>query len=143
MIQIFEFADITGQQKGSLQKKQFPHAAQGCATHSGSVIAVMPTYYCFFWKFLELKKNDYVDKITGKKINNETIKLLEIQKDIDSNKLSIPVPSFAETSTKIFSPPHSSGITSYFVNSVFTFSTFAPSLSILFTANSVLLGFKM
>ena len=31
--------------------------------------------------FLELKKNDYVDKITGKKINHETIKLLEIQKD--------------------------------------------------------------
>jgi len=31
--------------------------------------------------FLELKKNDFVDKITGKKINNETFRLLEIQKD--------------------------------------------------------------
>ena len=29
----------------------------------------------------ELKKNDFVDKITKKKINNETIKLLELQKD--------------------------------------------------------------
>jgi hypothetical protein len=31
--------------------------------------------------FFELKKNDFVDKITGKKINDETIRLLEIQKD--------------------------------------------------------------
>ena len=31
--------------------------------------------------FLELKKNKFIDKITDKKINNETIKLLEIQKD--------------------------------------------------------------
>ena len=31
--------------------------------------------------FLELKNNDFVDKITGKKINDETIRLLEIQKD--------------------------------------------------------------
>ena len=31
--------------------------------------------------FLELKKNNFVDKITGKKINNETMRLLEIQKD--------------------------------------------------------------
>ena len=30
---------------------------------------------------LELKNNNFVDKITGKKINNETMKLLEIQKD--------------------------------------------------------------
>ena len=29
----------------------------------------------------ELKKNDFVDKITKKKISNETIKLLELQKD--------------------------------------------------------------
>ena len=43
----------------------------------------------------------------------------------------------AETSTKIFSPPHSSGIISYLVNSVLTFSTFAPSLSILFTATII------
>jgi hypothetical protein len=31
--------------------------------------------------FLELKENKYIDKITGKKINEETIKLLELQKD--------------------------------------------------------------
>jgi len=31
--------------------------------------------------FVELKKNNFIDKITGKKINNETIRLLEIQKD--------------------------------------------------------------
>ena len=29
----------------------------------------------------ELKENKYIDKITGKKINEETIKLLELQKD--------------------------------------------------------------
>ena len=31
--------------------------------------------------FLELKDNNFIDKITGKKINDETMKLLEIQKD--------------------------------------------------------------
>ena len=31
--------------------------------------------------FLELKNNNFIDKITGKKINDETTKLLEIQKD--------------------------------------------------------------
>ena len=31
--------------------------------------------------FLELKNNKFVDKITGKKINDETMKLLELQKD--------------------------------------------------------------
>src|SRR6056300_1625422 len=31
--------------------------------------------------FLELKNNDFVDKITGKKVNDETMRLLEIQKD--------------------------------------------------------------
>ena len=31
--------------------------------------------------FLELKNNNFVDKISGKKINDETIRLLEIQKD--------------------------------------------------------------
>ena len=30
---------------------------------------------------LELKENDFVDKITGKKINEETLRLLDIQKD--------------------------------------------------------------
>jgi len=31
--------------------------------------------------FIELKKNDFIDWLTGKKINEETIKLLELQKD--------------------------------------------------------------
>ena len=31
--------------------------------------------------FLELKDNNFIDKITGKKINDETMRLLEIQKD--------------------------------------------------------------
>ena len=31
--------------------------------------------------FLELKNNEFIDKISGKKINDETIRLLEIQKD--------------------------------------------------------------
>ena len=31
--------------------------------------------------FLELKNNNFVDKITGKKINDETMRLLELQKD--------------------------------------------------------------
>ena len=31
--------------------------------------------------FLELKKNNFIDSITGKKVNNETLKLLELQKD--------------------------------------------------------------
>ena len=31
--------------------------------------------------FSELKNNKFIDKITSKKINNETIKLLEIQKE--------------------------------------------------------------
>ena len=31
--------------------------------------------------FLELKNNKFVDKLTGKKINDETLRLLEIQKD--------------------------------------------------------------
>ncbi len=31
--------------------------------------------------FLELKNNNFIDKITSKKINVETIRLLEIQKD--------------------------------------------------------------
>jgi hypothetical protein len=31
--------------------------------------------------FLKLKKNDFKDEITGKKINEETMRLLEIQKD--------------------------------------------------------------
>ena len=31
--------------------------------------------------FIELKENNFIDGLTGKKINEETIKLLELQKD--------------------------------------------------------------
>ena len=31
--------------------------------------------------FMELKNNEFIDKITGKKINDETMRLLEMQKD--------------------------------------------------------------
>ena len=31
--------------------------------------------------FMELKNNKFIDKITGKKINDETMRLLEMQKD--------------------------------------------------------------
>ena len=31
--------------------------------------------------FMELKDNDFIDKITNKKINDETMRLLELQKD--------------------------------------------------------------
>ena len=31
--------------------------------------------------FIELKKNGFIDKLTSKKINDETMRLLEIQKD--------------------------------------------------------------
>ena len=31
--------------------------------------------------FIQLKKNNFIDKISNKKINNETMRLLEIQKD--------------------------------------------------------------
>ena len=31
--------------------------------------------------FLELKNNNFIDKISGKKINDETMRLLEMQKD--------------------------------------------------------------
>ena len=31
--------------------------------------------------FVELKRNNFIDGLTGKKINEETIKLLELQKD--------------------------------------------------------------
>ena len=31
--------------------------------------------------FIELEKNGFIDKLTGKKINDETMRLLEIQKD--------------------------------------------------------------
>ena len=46
--------------------------------------------------FGELKKNEYLDKDTGKKIPDETIKLLEIQKDMTVKNL-IKIPKLYET----------------------------------------------
>ena len=46
--------------------------------------------------FSELKKNEYLDKETGNKIPDETIKLLEIQKDITVKNL-IKIPKLYET----------------------------------------------
>ena len=46
--------------------------------------------------FAELKKNEYLDKDTGNKIPDETIKLLEIQKDMTVKNL-IKIPKLYET----------------------------------------------
>ena len=46
--------------------------------------------------FNELKKNKYMDKDTGNKIPDETIKLLEIQKDMTVKNL-IKIPQLYET----------------------------------------------
>jgi hypothetical protein len=46
--------------------------------------------------FKELKKNEYIDKDTGNKIPDETIKLLEIQKDMTIKNL-IKIPKLYET----------------------------------------------
>jgi len=46
--------------------------------------------------FAELKKNNYLDKENGKKIPEETIKLLNIQKDITIKQL-IKMPALYET----------------------------------------------
>ena len=46
--------------------------------------------------FSELKKNNYLDKITGNKIPDETIKLLNIQKDMTIQQL-IKIPALYET----------------------------------------------
>ena len=46
--------------------------------------------------FGELKKNEYLDKDTGNKIPDETIKLLEIQKDMTVKNL-IKIPKLYET----------------------------------------------
>ncbi len=56
---------------------------------------------------------------------------------IASSKASTPSPVIAETLTKIFSPPHSSGITSSAARSFFTLSGSAFSLSILLTAMTI------
>ena len=46
--------------------------------------------------FFELKNNKFIDEITGKKINNETIKLLEIQKE-SMIKLLMKIPELYYT----------------------------------------------
>ena len=46
--------------------------------------------------FIELKDNNYIDKITNKKINNETMRLLEIQKD-SMVKLLMKIPKLYYT----------------------------------------------
>jgi hypothetical protein len=46
--------------------------------------------------FIKLKENNYLDQETGDKIPNETIKLLEIQKNITIKQL-IKIPELYET----------------------------------------------
>jgi hypothetical protein len=46
----------------------------------------------------ELKSNDFIDKITGKKINEETLRLLEIQKD-SMIKFLLKIPKLYYTKT--------------------------------------------
>ena len=46
--------------------------------------------------FSELKKNEFIDKVTGKKITDETVKLLEVQKD-SMVKLLIKIPKLYYT----------------------------------------------
>ena len=46
----------------------------------------------------ELKDNDFIDKITGKKINEETLKLLDIQKD-SMVKFLLKIPKLYYTKT--------------------------------------------
>ncbi len=46
----------------------------------------------------ELKNNDFIDKITGKKINKETLRLLEIQKD-SMIKFLLKIPKLYYTKT--------------------------------------------
>ena len=46
----------------------------------------------------ELKDNDFVDKITGKKINEETLRLLDIQKD-SMIKFLLKIPKLYYTKT--------------------------------------------
>ena len=46
----------------------------------------------------ELKNNNFIDKITGKKINEETLRLLDIQKD-SMIKLLLKIPKLYYTKT--------------------------------------------
>ena len=47
---------------------------------------------------LELKENNFIDKITGKKINEETLRLLDIQKD-SMIKFLLKIPKLYYTKT--------------------------------------------
>ena len=48
--------------------------------------------------FLELKNDNFIDKITGKKINGETLRLLELQKD-SMVKFLMKIPKLYYTKT--------------------------------------------
>ena len=48
--------------------------------------------------FSELKKNNFIDKLTGKKINKETLRLLELQKD-SMIKFLMKIPKLYYTKT--------------------------------------------
>ena len=48
--------------------------------------------------FLELKNDNFIDKITGKKINGETLRLLELQKD-SMIKFLMKIPKLYYTKT--------------------------------------------
>ena len=48
--------------------------------------------------FLELKNNKFIDSMSGKKVNNETLRLLELQKD-SMIKFLIKIPKLYYTKT--------------------------------------------
>ena len=48
--------------------------------------------------FSEIKKNNFIDKLTGKKINKETLRLLELQKD-SMIKFLMKIPKLYYTKT--------------------------------------------
>jgi len=52
----------------------------------------------------DLKNNNLVDKESGKKIPNETIKLLQIQKDTILEQLKVPALYYAKSSYPIETP---------------------------------------
>ncbi len=58
-------------------------------------------------------------------------------RSIISSRVSIPMRFLADTSTKIFCPPHSSGIMPCSASSFLTFEGFASGLSILFNATTI------
>ena len=50
--------------------------------------------------FLELKNNNFIDSISGKKVNNETLRLLELQKD-SMIKFLIKIPKLYYTKSHL------------------------------------------